>query len=112
MNFIENVKASGIVGAGGAGFPSHVKFSGQASCFIVNGIECEPLLETDKYYMRHQAADLVAGVDLISKQIGATRSVIGIKAKNKKEIQAVRNEIEKQGLTLRYTNQKIITPQG
>ena len=112
MNFIENVKASGIVGAGGAGFPSHVKFSGEASCFIVNGIECEPLLETDKYYMRHQAAELVAGVDLISKQIGATRSVIGIKSKNRKEIEAVRSEIEKQGLDIEIHESKNYYPAG
>lgn len=112
MNFIENVKASGIVGAGGAGFPSHVKFSGEASCFIVNGIECEPLLETDKYYMRHQAAELVAGIDLIAKQIGASRSVIGIKAKNVKEIQAVGSEIEKQGLDIEIHESKNYYPAG
>ncbi len=112
MNFIENVKASGIVGAGGAGFPSHVKFSGEASCFIVNGIECEPLLETDKYYMRHQAAELVAGIDLIAKQIGASRSVIGIKAKNVKEIQAVGSEIEKQGLDIEIHKSKNYYPAG
>ena len=49
MNLTEAVKAAGVVGAGGAGFPTHVKLSAKAECFLVNAAECEPLIETDKY---------------------------------------------------------------
>ena len=52
MNLIEAVKAAGIVGAGGAGFPTHVKLNAKAEWFIVNAAECEPLIETDKYLCR------------------------------------------------------------
>ena len=48
MNLTEAVKAAGIVGAGGAGFPTHVKLNAKAECFVVNAAECEPLIETDK----------------------------------------------------------------
>lgn len=112
MNFIDQVKASGIVGAGGAGFPSHVKFNAKASCFIVNGIECEPLLETDKYYMRHHTPELVAGMGIIGKQLEADRLVIGIKSKNKREIEAVENEIAKQGLSIEVHKAENYYPAG
>ena len=46
MNLTETIKAAGIVGAGGAGFPTHVKLDAKAECLIVNAAECEPLIET------------------------------------------------------------------
>lgn len=49
LSFIDTVKDAGIVGAGGAGFPTHVKLNAKAEYFIVNAAECEPLIETDKY---------------------------------------------------------------
>ena len=52
MNLIEMVKAAGVVGAGGAGFPTHVKLNTNVEYFIVNAAECEPLIETDKYLCR------------------------------------------------------------
>lgn len=52
MSFIDTVKDAGIVGAGGAGFPTHVKLNAKAEYFIVNAAECEPLIETDKYLCR------------------------------------------------------------
>ena len=42
MNLTEAVKAAGVVGTGGAGFPTHVKLSAKVECFIVNAAECEP----------------------------------------------------------------------
>ena len=45
MNLIEAVKAAGVVGTGGAGFPTHVKLSAKVECFIVNAAECEPLID-------------------------------------------------------------------
>lgn len=89
MSFLESVKSCGVVGAGGAGFPTHVKLNAKAETLIINGIECEPLLETDKYLMRHYATDLVKGVEEIGELIGATRRVIAVKGKNVKEIEAI-----------------------
>ena len=64
MSLVETVKNAGIVGAGGAGFPTHVKLNAKSEYFIVNAAECEPLIETDKFLMRTRAADLVKGVDM------------------------------------------------
>ena len=52
MDFLECLKSAGVVGAGGAGFPTHVKLDAKAEYFIVNAAECEPLIETDKYLCR------------------------------------------------------------
>ena len=49
MEFLELIQSAGVAGAGGAGFPTHVKLKARAEYFIVHGAECEPLIETDKY---------------------------------------------------------------
>ena len=58
-NLIGLIEQAGIVGAGGAGFPTHVKLKAQADTVIINGAECEPLLGTDRWLMRHRAGDIV-----------------------------------------------------
>ena len=56
----EIIKEAGIVGCGGAGFPTHAKYSGgPVETIIVNGAECEPLLQTDRYLMRNCARKLI-----------------------------------------------------
>ena len=52
MEMVEAIQKAGVVGAGGAGFPTHVKLNAKAEYFIVNAAECEPLIETDKYLCR------------------------------------------------------------
>ena len=47
MELIEAIKKAGVVGAGGAGFPTHVKLNAKADYLIINAAECEPLIETD-----------------------------------------------------------------
>ncbi len=79
MNLVEIVKDAGIVGAGGAGFPTHVKLNAKAEYFIVNAAECEPLIETDKYLCRTFADELIKGIMYISKHIEAKKSVIALK---------------------------------
>ncbi len=62
MSLIDIIKEAGIVGAGGAGFPTHIKLNTKAEYFIVNAAECEPLIETDKYLCRTFADELIKGV--------------------------------------------------
>ena len=78
---IENVKNAGIVGAGGAGFPSHVKYDASVHTVIANGAECEPLLYCDQYIMSRYAKELVAGIKYVMQGTGATRGVIALKEK-------------------------------
>lgn len=78
---IENIRKAGVVGAGGAGFPSHIKVDSDADTVIVNGAECEPLLYKDKELLRLKADRLVQAVELIRDAMGARRGVIALKEK-------------------------------
>lgn len=89
MSLLEQVKQAGVVGAGGAGFPAHIKLTAKADTVIANGAECEPLLHKDAAVMRHQAADVVTGVQLVMQAVGARDGIIGIKAKKKDAVEAI-----------------------
>lgn len=72
---------AGIVGAGGAGFPSHVKYNAKAEYVIINGAECEPLLRVDQQLMAKEAEKLLAALQLIVNHVGAREGVIALKRK-------------------------------
>ncbi len=76
---LEQVYRAGVVGCGGAGFPTHVKLDCRAEYMIINGAECEPLLNTDKYLMRHFAKEIVSAAEMCGKQVGASQVVIALK---------------------------------
>ncbi len=78
---VEQIAAAGVVGAGGAGFPTHVKLSGQADTVVVNAAECEPLLHKDKELILHRTEELVEGLARAMELAGARRGVIGVKEK-------------------------------
>ncbi|MEA4853137.1 MAG: 4Fe-4S dicluster domain-containing protein [Christensenella sp.] len=80
MSLIDNVKEAGIIGAGGAGFPTHVKIGCKAEYVIGNGAECEPLLRVDQQLMAKYAADVVKGIMAVKEQTGAKQAVICLKA--------------------------------
>ena len=91
MNEIsEKVKAAGVVGAGGAGFPTHVKLAAQAEIFLVNGAECEPMLRTDQQLMAKSPELLVRGLELAMKATGAREGIIALKAKYGEAIAALK----------------------
>lgn len=79
MGLIEQIRDAGVVGAGGAGFPTDRKLNCKAEIFIVNGIECEPLLRTDRHVMELYAKEIVKTVRAIRDSIGAKRAVIALK---------------------------------
>ncbi|MBQ2820977.1 MAG: SLBB domain-containing protein [Thermoguttaceae bacterium] len=72
---------SGVVGAGGAGFPTHVKLSAKADTLVCNAAECEPLLHKDKEIIRHFPEQFVLGLELARQKTGAERVIIGLKRK-------------------------------
>ncbi len=80
MSISDSVKNAGIVGAGGAGFPTHVKINGKADVVIANGAECEPLLRVDQQIMQYFADDIVAGMRAVMEQTSAKRGVIALKS--------------------------------
>jgi Na+-translocating ferredoxin:NAD+ oxidoreductase RnfC subunit len=89
MNFVDQLKQAGVVGAGGGGFPTHIKFAAKADTVIANGAECEPLLHKDAVVMEHQAVEMVQGMQLAMAAVGANVGIVGIKAKNKHAVETV-----------------------
>lgn len=89
----EQVRQAGVVGCGGAGFPTHVKVGARAEYVIANGAECEPLLRVDQQLMVARASELIEGVELMSEAVGAGRSIIALKKKYRGAIDALRTEI-------------------
>ncbi len=94
MNLAEQVRAAGVVGAGGGGFPTHVKLNAKADTVIANGAECEPLLHKDAVVMERNAASLVRGLELSMEAVGAQRGVVGIKAKNKHAVEVMQGAVK------------------
>lgn len=83
------MRACGVVGAGGAGFPTHVKAQSQVEWVIANGAECEPLIHKDVELMKHYPAAILEGLALMAGATGATRQVMGVKTKNVQAIDAL-----------------------
>lgn len=73
---------AGIVGAGGAGFPTHRKFSDKVKQIIVNAAECEPLMMVDHHILEHHLQALVDTLNILIDTMGADEAIIGIKGKN------------------------------
>ena len=81
---IEKIKDAGLVGMGGATFPTHVKLSipdgKKAEILIINGVECEPYLTSDYRTMLERGEQLIVGTRILMRAIGVTNAVIGVEA--------------------------------
>jgi Na+-translocating ferredoxin:NAD+ oxidoreductase RnfC subunit len=88
-SLVEQVRAAGVVGADGGGFPTHVKPAAKADTLIANGAECEPLLHKDAVVMERDAVAMVRGMRLAMDALGASTGIVGIKAKNAHAVEAV-----------------------
>ena len=89
MNLVDHIREAGVVGAGGAGFPAHVKVGAQVEYIIANGAECEPLMHKDAELMMHFADRVIAGMQAVMAATGAQKGIIGIKEKNREAIEAL-----------------------
>ncbi len=86
---LEIIKEAGVVGAGGAGFPTHVKLDAKVDTLIVNAAECEPLINVDKQLLELYFEKVYSGMKAASGLLGVARVVLAIKEKNKKAIEAI-----------------------
>ncbi|MFZ5945691.1 MAG: 4Fe-4S dicluster domain-containing protein [Bacillota bacterium] len=92
-DMITKVRDAGVVGAGGAGFPTHVKISAAAKTIVVNGAECEPLLRVDQQLLAQMAAKVVKGLEIVIQATGAEEGIIALKGKYKDAIQSLEKVI-------------------
>ncbi len=78
MSSLQEIQEKGIVGAGGAGFPAHVKLAAKVECLIMNAAECEPLFHKDKEILLNHPKQVLAGLKQAMGLVGAARGVIAI----------------------------------
>ncbi len=83
------LRQNGIVGAGGAGFPTYAKLDKRADTIIMNCAECEPLLKLHRQLLEQNAYEIVRTFHMIAQCVGAKEAVIGIKKAYKKTITAL-----------------------
>ena len=86
---IEIIKDAGIVGAGGAGFPTHIKLNTQVETLIINGAECEPLINVDKQLLEFYFDKVYEGIKTAAGLTKAKKIVLALKEKYKKVLKVV-----------------------
>lgn len=91
------VRDAGIVGLGGAAFPTHVKLTPpqgkKIETIIINGCECEPYITTDHRLMLERPEEIIFGAQAIAKAVGAERIIIAIENNKENAIQKLKSEI-------------------
>jgi Na+-translocating ferredoxin:NAD+ oxidoreductase RnfC subunit len=90
---VRTARENGIVGAGGAAFPTHVKLASKADVMIANAAECEPLLYKDEEILRHFPDLFMKGLTIAASAVGAQRIVIGIKDKHPDLVKMLRDRL-------------------
>ncbi|MBQ7894308.1 MULTISPECIES: electron transport complex subunit RsxC [Alistipes] len=115
QEIVAKIKDAGIVGMGGATFPTHVKLSvppgKKAECVIINGVECEPYLTSDHRTMLEHGEELVVGVTILMKAVGVEKAYIGIE-NNKPDAIAHLKRIAEGYKGIEVVPLKVMYPQG
>ncbi len=115
--FIEVIQQAGIVGMGGAAFPSHVKYSipdgARIDDLLINGAECEPFLTNDHRLMVERPAAVIEGTEILRRKLGAQRANIGIEKNKPEAIRSLRAELSKHpDLPITLSPLEVKYPQG
>ena len=119
---LEKIKLNGVVGLGGATFPTHVKLcpppGKKADCLILNGAECEPYLTSDYRIMLERSKEIVVGAAIMKQVLGNCPTVIGIEENKPEAIKAMTAAVsELQSAGKAYSGISVMTlkkkyPQG
>lgn len=95
MSLLDQIKDAGVVGAGGAGFPTHAKLASKAEYVLLNGAECEPLLRVDQQLMLMFPEEIIRGFEAAGRLVDAKKAIIGVKGKHKEVVAILREWINK-----------------
>lgn len=93
-SFIDLIKDAGIIGAGGAGFPTHVKLNAKVKTVIVNGAECEPLLKVDQQLMDKKADEILYALNKVVDETESEVGIIALKGKYKSAISTLNSKLK------------------
>lgn len=94
MNYIERIREAGLVGCGGAGFPTYIKAKSKVEIVIANGAECEPLLHKDLELMIHEPETVIGGLLQLQISTGAKKAIIGVKQKYEDRLTGLKKAIK------------------
>ncbi len=112
---IKKIQEAGIVGLGGATFPSHIKLMPpkgmKAEVLIINGVECEPYLTSDHRLMLEKAEEMLVGIQILMKGLKVNKAIIGIE-NNKKDAIEHLNNLVKDYSGVEVVPLKVQYPQG
>lgn len=112
---IDKINKLGVVGLGGATFPSHVKLmvpeGKKAEVLIINGVECEPYLTSDHRLMMEKGEEMLVGVQILKKALGVNKAIIGIE-KNKPDAIQHLTQLAKNYKGIEVDGLKVKYPQG
>ncbi|MCF0135520.1 MAG: electron transport complex subunit RsxC [Lachnospiraceae bacterium] len=89
---IDAMRDCGLVGLGGAGFPTYVKYKVEKEKIqelVVNGAECEPYITSDSYTMEKRSEDIALALELMEKHLGIKKIIIGIESNKAKSIESM-----------------------
>ncbi len=116
-SFIEAVKNAGIVGLGGAGFPTHFKLNADPAkidYLVINGAECEPYVTSDTLTMVERADDMATALEAMKTYLGIKHVVIGIEDNKKKAIEVMKQMAQRfgQDCTVEVKALPAVYPQG
>jgi Na+-translocating ferredoxin:NAD+ oxidoreductase RnfC subunit len=128
MTFHEKIKNAGVVGCGGAGFPSHVKAASTVEVVLANGAECEPLLHKDLELLMREPDAVVNGMVQLISSTGAKKGILGVKKKYEEQLGGVKSSLGRTNIELKLlgdyyptgdeyilvyeTTKRLIPPQG
>ena len=112
---LTKIEKAGIVGMGGATFPTHVKLTPPPGTtpevLIINGVECEPYLTSDHALMLEKSEEILVGTSIVMKALNVSKAVIGIE-NNKKDAISVFNRLSKEYPNIEIQPLKVQYPQG
>ncbi len=115
-SFLAAVRASGLVGLGGAGFPTSVKLTvkepGMAEYLVINGAECEPYLTSDFTTMTENTEDMITGIQYVQKYVGMKHVIIGIEDNKPEAIKLFREKASQIGGDFTVKALPAMYPQG
>ncbi|MBO0475111.1 electron transport complex protein RnfC [Enterococcus sp. DIV0840] len=104
-NLVETIKNNGIVGMGGAGFPTDVKFllkeHQQMETLIVNAVECEPFVTADRRIIIEQMNDFIEGISLLQEMLSIKQCVIAIESSSQEAIRDLEAKIDNERIKLK-----------
>ncbi|HEA68895.1 MAG TPA: electron transport complex protein RnfC [Desulfobacterales bacterium] len=95
QEIVEKVRAAGVVGAGGAGFPTHIKLEADVERVLGNGASCEPLLTSDFFLMENESEGILSGLSMVMQSTGAGRGTLCLKEKHFEALGALEKTISK-----------------